>query len=322
MASNGKSWNDLPTALQRKVLEYRLVFERPITLERHDSIIRRALLPLVLANRQLHLLATQTYYESNTFIVLHHSGHGRLRYLRFPSHAVGQWIRKLELRVDVALWRSSNSLDAMLASPSCCLGLLFIPNEPHRQYSPSLTAWQRRFPDLDEMKLELIDEGRCDLADHTPNETYRSASGEMVVVAKQVDLVTEHDPIQFAWLDQVHVHIKPKKVEVVVEGLVRRSAHKPGEPARDVQCECAQRVCELFKSLLEGCNVDQEVDGVCPAVSQQFKGARQTDENCAGQDVNTSSSQGESAAKTDQDSSKFSKAYANYVGVREKSLKA
>jgi hypothetical protein len=89
-----------------------------------------------------------------------------------------------------------------------------ISNEPHPHYSPKLTAWQHNFPSLNEMRLVVVDESRCD--------------------------VYAHAPIHFAWLDKVDMILKVKKVVVIVSGPLRRRGYPYQAIKPAVQCPCAQ----------------------------------------------------------------------------------
>jgi len=305
-ASKSKNWNELPLALQRNVLQHRLVFDRPITLQRHDSIIKRALLPLALANRQVHLLATEIYYESNTFIITPQTTYRKpwpkgLMPVLYPSRDVGHLVRKFVLRVEVGLWRSSNSLEAMLTARCCYLSMLLIPDKIHPCYLPGLTAWQQNFPNLDEMKLVLVDGWGCEAKEHTP--------------------------IQFAWLDQVHVHIKAKKVEVVVEGLCRLAGNGSAQPAKDVHCACTQRVGRVFTRLLDEHGDTDEFQRKCSAVSEIPHEDPSTYIDDGGQGISKSPavatlSEEEHSGSLDEMSSKFDQAYSKYVSIRSKSSPA
>jgi hypothetical protein len=156
MTGKTTGWHRLPITLQRKVLEYRLVFERPTTHERHDIIVRLALLSWALVSKQLHLLATRIYYKCNTFAMHPHHPERPRRQLpmAFSSPAVGLLVRKLEICVELSLWRSSQSLHAMLAGRSCYLNRPLIPDEPQPHSSPNRTAWQGNFPNVGRDKAQ------------------------------------------------------------------------------------------------------------------------------------------------------------------------
>ena len=306
MASENTGWNDLPFALQRKILEHRLLFGRPVAYERHGSIIRRALLPLALVNRQLCFQATQTYYESNTFIIAPKSyppggWHKNHKYVPYPGRAVGYLIRRLELHIPVGIWKSATSLDALLTTHHCYLCMLVIPNESHPHYWSEYTAWQRNFPNLDELKLVLVEYGSCN--------------------------TTNHEPIHLPWLDDVHVHLKVKKVEVDVEGLCRRAVNQLGEPVENVHCPCAERVSKAFKRLLNKCEGDDDVHTLCPTILQEAYKGQQMDVGGEEMDqspipVNKGPSPLEMDMRPDERMSRFTKAYANYVQIRERSSRA
>ncbi|KAF2686162.1 hypothetical protein K458DRAFT_402671 [Lentithecium fluviatile CBS 122367] len=196
--------------------------------------MRRALLPLALVSRKLRPLACQVYYESNALTpktkARFRTGLRRreLNALPHPGLEVGHWIRKLEIRLEVELWRSANLLEEVLVAGDYYLSVLLIPNEFHPHYDPRLPAWQRCFPYLDELKIVLVDPTECE--------------------------VEGHALAQFAWLDRFHVDVKAKKVDVVVEGfghIDHSQSRELGVLQKKGHCRCAGRVQEIFTGLLQ-----------------------------------------------------------------------
>lgn len=237
MSSSPRGWNDLPIELRIRILEHRLVFSVYLTLPIHDSIVKRALLPLALVNHHIRDLATQIYYESNTFVIRPESSFRgrnrqthRQRHALFPvphpNPAVSHWVRKLELQLPVSLVTGAQSSAHMLTAYRCYLNHLLIPDEPREgfleeKFVEGNVRWQRNFQNLNELKIVLKDD-----------------NGEL-------------DEIQeYGWRDMCHINLRAKQVEVVLEDMF--CSHKHVMPHVNCRwCYESERVRDAMREVIQ-----------------------------------------------------------------------
>ena len=105
-------WSELPAEIELKVLSTELLLENLITWPVHDTHTHQVLLPLALANKHLHILATEMYYGENTVALrlspYNQNTHGQVRdghrykVFRYPNPRIAHGVRKLQLHIDTS----------------------------------------------------------------------------------------------------------------------------------------------------------------------------------------------------------------------------
>tara|TARA_R110002003_G_scaffold143_14_gene13288 strand:+ start:7938 stop:8642 length:705 start_codon:yes stop_codon:yes gene_type:complete len=155
MAQTFHDFHYLPTELKLHVLRQRLVLNRPITATTHASHSARCLLPLALTCKDFKDLAYEIYYKENTFVASRAVSRTLKQCLwSYPNPAIGAWIRKLEVHIQV--WPFTSSVGENWISRDGINGwrYLLVKNSLG-SYESDSTVWQRHFPALATLKVVL-----------------------------------------------------------------------------------------------------------------------------------------------------------------------
>jgi hypothetical protein len=155
MAQTFHDFHHLPTELKLHVLRQRLVLDRPITATSHASHSARCLLPLALTCKDFKYLAYEIYYKENTFVASRALSRTLSKFLwSYPNPAIGAWIRKLEVHIEV--WPCTSSICENGISRSEINGWRYLLlNDSLGPSESGRTVWQRRFPALATLKVVL-----------------------------------------------------------------------------------------------------------------------------------------------------------------------
>jgi hypothetical protein len=97
------NFSDLFTELHIEILRRFLCTPFTINTHRHENIFRRRLVSISLVSKHLHTLATQIYYQGNTFHCSRESSFLRdAKIIRLPNPAMGKYVRRLEFNLQVS----------------------------------------------------------------------------------------------------------------------------------------------------------------------------------------------------------------------------
>jgi hypothetical protein len=97
------NFSDLPTELHIEILRRFLCTPFAINTHRHENIFRRRLVSISLVSKHLHTLATQIYYQENTFYCSREIDFRRhADIMRLPNSAIGRYVRHFELNLQVS----------------------------------------------------------------------------------------------------------------------------------------------------------------------------------------------------------------------------
>ncbi|KAF2125681.1 hypothetical protein P153DRAFT_91253 [Dothidotthia symphoricarpi CBS 119687] len=219
-------WDELPLELKLRVLEERLLLSRPLHPSTVENHVKRALLPLVLSNKEIRLLATEAFYSKNSFVARRFR---RREYDEFPdispfcypNATIGPFVRKLE--VHLIINTSISSVQGMLTSDLDWRYLLR-PNEgvmpePKRMkhesfnnaWTPQTTRWQDCLPNLLDLKIVLTVKASIRLLEKCTCMTLHGNGGMRTNPPLAADFPER--------LKHTHIPIRAKKVEVIVEGM-------------------------------------------------------------------------------------------------------
>jgi hypothetical protein len=109
----GTNWHSLPTELELRILQYRLIIANPLSNLTHPSHSKRALLPLLLTWKSIYPVAMGIYYNKGVQI-------GHLRNVSLP------WQEQLaraqiypHLSARVFLRRIHSRMNISIASITC-----------------------------------------------------------------------------------------------------------------------------------------------------------------------------------------------------------
>ncbi|KAF2875706.1 hypothetical protein BDV95DRAFT_603115 [Massariosphaeria phaeospora] len=159
-------WTRLLDELKLRVMYLHLVVEGTIRRHEHAEILKNCLAPILgTGNRQLTLMAKDTYYTKNTFRTNYCWREDFGWHLKYPPLAAGSLIRKLIIKL---FPRTSSTLERMVTNDGVW-GILLRPLEQPRRpknasqwprrksYHPP--QWQKSFNNLDHLELEIVVQG-------------------------------------------------------------------------------------------------------------------------------------------------------------------
>jgi hypothetical protein len=184
-------WHNIPTELKIMVLEQYMSFPTPITKNKHSTLMRLRLLPLLrVGNTQLVQLAKLAYYQGNIFEITALD----LNFNRRLPLRLGAMIRHLGFRFQSVPANHYRGLDLLW--------------QPARERP---TSWQRNIPTLKTLRIVLDargyffqlqnNTGEWVCADITESmvEEYQKTIREGVLLLKPERVFFEIDSVGCPW---------------------------------------------------------------------------------------------------------------------------